>query len=193
MLYLIETIVKSFSSARLFATPWTVDCTKLLRPWNFQGKSTGVGCHFLLQGIFPTQGSNPGLSHCRQTLYHLSHQGSRHELRLKQPWQNFQSFRTLPRMKDRSTFSLCLEAQCGSDKKESLESPSMGNSFPVSSKIENINLSAAEGGNGTEKGKMKMIDRWRQRFLDIDLDVDIDMKKKFQFNTRNFFLQLTGI
>ena len=49
-------------------------CTKLLRPWDFQGKSTGVGCHFLLQGIFPTQGSNPGLSHCRQTLYHLSHQ-----------------------------------------------------------------------------------------------------------------------
>ena len=35
-----------------------------------------MGCHFLLQGIFPTQGSNPGLLHCRQTLYHLSHQGS---------------------------------------------------------------------------------------------------------------------
>ena len=44
-------------------------------PWNFPGKSTGVGCHFLLQGIFPTQGSSPGLSHCRQMLYHLSHQG----------------------------------------------------------------------------------------------------------------------
>ena len=40
----------------------------------FQGKSTGVGCHFLLQGIFPTQGSNPGLSHCRQTIYRLNHQ-----------------------------------------------------------------------------------------------------------------------
>ena len=37
---------------------------------------TGVGFHFLLQGVFPTQGSNPGLSHCRQTFYHLSHQGS---------------------------------------------------------------------------------------------------------------------
>ena len=45
-------------------------------PWDFPGKSTGVGCHFLLQGIFPTQGSNPGLPHCRQTLYPLSHQGS---------------------------------------------------------------------------------------------------------------------
>ena len=36
----------------------------------------GVDCHFLLQGIFPTQESNPGLLHCRQMLYHLSHQGS---------------------------------------------------------------------------------------------------------------------
>ena len=40
------------------------------------GKNTGVGCHALLQGIFPTQGSNPGLPQCRQILYHLSHQGS---------------------------------------------------------------------------------------------------------------------
>ena len=40
------------------------------------GKNTGVGCHFLLQGIFPTQGLDPGLLHCRQILYHLSHQGS---------------------------------------------------------------------------------------------------------------------
>ena len=41
------------------------------------GKNTGVGCHALLQGIFPTQGSNPGHLHCRWILYHLSHQGSR--------------------------------------------------------------------------------------------------------------------
>ena len=40
------------------------------------GKNTGVGCHSLLQGIFPTQGSNPGLPHCRRILYWLSHQGS---------------------------------------------------------------------------------------------------------------------
>ena len=50
--------------------------TSLLRPWNFLGKSTGVGCHFLLQMIFPTQGSNPGILYYRQLLYHLSHQGS---------------------------------------------------------------------------------------------------------------------
>ena len=40
------------------------------------GKDTGVGCHALLQGIFPTQGSNPRLPLCRQILYPLSHQGS---------------------------------------------------------------------------------------------------------------------
>jgi len=44
--------------------------------WDFPGKSAGVDCHFLLQGIFPTQESNPGLPHCRQMLYRLSHQGS---------------------------------------------------------------------------------------------------------------------
>ena len=40
------------------------------------GQNTGVGNHSLLQGIFPTQGSNSGLPYCRQILYHLSHQGS---------------------------------------------------------------------------------------------------------------------
>ena len=40
------------------------------------GKNTRVGCHALLQGIFPTQGSNPGLPHCRYILYCPSHQGS---------------------------------------------------------------------------------------------------------------------
>ena len=67
--------VKLLSHVRLFATPWTV-AYRLLLPWDFPGKSTGVDCHFLLQGIFSTQGSNPGLLHCRQMLYHLSHQGS---------------------------------------------------------------------------------------------------------------------
>ena len=45
-------------------------------PWNSPGQNTGMGCLSLLQGIFPTQGSNPGLLHCRQILYQLSHQGS---------------------------------------------------------------------------------------------------------------------
>ena len=45
----------------------------MLHPWDFPGKSAGVDCHFLLQGIFPTQESNLGLLHCRQMLYCLSH------------------------------------------------------------------------------------------------------------------------
>ena len=44
------------------ATPWTV-AARLLCPWNFPGKNTGVGCLFLLMGIFPTQGSNPNVLH----------------------------------------------------------------------------------------------------------------------------------
>jgi len=50
--------------------------TRLLHPWDFPGKNTGVVCHCLLQEIFPTQGLNPVLQHCRQMLYHLSHQRS---------------------------------------------------------------------------------------------------------------------
>ena len=49
---------------------------RLLCPWDFPGKNTGVCCHVLLQGIFPTQELNLGLLHCRQTLYRRSHQGS---------------------------------------------------------------------------------------------------------------------
>ena len=49
---------------------------RLLCPWDSPGKNTGAGCHALLQGIFLTQGSNSGLLHCRQILYHMSHQGS---------------------------------------------------------------------------------------------------------------------
>ena len=56
------------------ATPWAAG-HQLLCPWDSTAKNTGVGCHSLLQGIFPTQGSNLGLLHCRQILYCLSHQG----------------------------------------------------------------------------------------------------------------------
>ena len=48
----------------------------LYSPWNSPGQNTRVGSCSLLQGIFPTQGSNPGLPHCRWILYQLSHQGS---------------------------------------------------------------------------------------------------------------------
>ena len=63
------------SSVWFFATPWTVVCQALLS-WDFPGKDTGVGSHYLLQGIFLTQGLNLGLLHCRQILYHLGHRFS---------------------------------------------------------------------------------------------------------------------
>ena len=48
----------------------------LYGPWNSPGQNTGVGSLSLLQGIFPTQGLNPGLLHCRRILYQVSHKGS---------------------------------------------------------------------------------------------------------------------
>ena len=56
--------------------PHGLQPTRFLCPWDFPGKNTGVGCHFLLQEICPTQGLNLGLPCCRQTLYRLNHQGS---------------------------------------------------------------------------------------------------------------------
>ena len=60
--------------------PHGLEPSRLFCLWDSPGKNTGVGCHVLLQGIFPTQGSNPGLLYCRRILYHLSHQGSIHAL-----------------------------------------------------------------------------------------------------------------
>ena len=62
----------------LFMTPWTEACQASL-PWNFPGKNTGVSCHLLLQGIFPTQGSNPRLLcllHWQADSLPLRHPGS---------------------------------------------------------------------------------------------------------------------
>ena len=64
---------KSLSCVWLFATPWIIQSMEFSRQECWRG---GVGNHALLQGIFPTQGSNPGLLHCRGILYSLSHHGS---------------------------------------------------------------------------------------------------------------------
>ena len=58
----------------------------LYSPWNSLGQSTGVGSLSLLQRIFPTQESNPGLLHCRWMLYQLSHQGSLEDERGQLIW-----------------------------------------------------------------------------------------------------------
>ena len=51
-------------------------CRGLYSPYNSAGQNTGVGSLSLHQGIFPPQGSNPGILHCRMILYQLSHKGS---------------------------------------------------------------------------------------------------------------------
>ena len=68
-------VVESLSYVQLLRLPglWP---TRILCPWYSPGKNTGVGSLSLLQGIFLTQGSNPGLPHCRQIPYYMSHQGS---------------------------------------------------------------------------------------------------------------------
>ena len=65
----------------------------LYSPWNSPGQNTGVGSLSLLWRIFPTQRSNPGLLHCRQILYQLSHQGSPRILE----WVAFSSGSSWPR------------------------------------------------------------------------------------------------
>ena len=54
-------MLSCFSRVWLFETLWTIACQAPLCPWDSPGKNTGVGCHALLQRIFPTQGQNPHL------------------------------------------------------------------------------------------------------------------------------------
>ena len=70
---LIENLSASYSSHLCIIASIYVLCLTLLTPWDFPGKNTVVGCHFLLPGIFPTQESNPRLllhlQYCRRVLY----------------------------------------------------------------------------------------------------------------------------
>ena len=63
-----------FGLSSPFLQPHRRQPTRLPRPWDSPGKNTGVGCHFLLQGIFPTQGSNPSLRHSQAGSLLLSYQ-----------------------------------------------------------------------------------------------------------------------
>ena len=71
-------VLSHFSRVQLSVASWTV-AARLLCPWDFPGKKTGVGCRFLLQGIFPAQGSNLcllGLLYWQVGSLQLSHRGS---------------------------------------------------------------------------------------------------------------------
>ena len=78
----IETEEVSISQKEKNKIKWkwkSLRCVRLCdlySPWNSPGQNTVVGSRSLLQGVFPTQGPNPGLPHCRRILYQLSHQGS---------------------------------------------------------------------------------------------------------------------
>ena len=71
----VGTMVKVISESRSVVSH-SCDPHGLYSPWNSPGQNTAVGSLSLLQRIFPIQGSNPGLRHCRKILYQLSHKGS---------------------------------------------------------------------------------------------------------------------
>ena len=82
---ILEWVAASFSRGPSWPRDWTctscVFCTDRwtlyhCNLWEARFQNTQAGCHFLFQGIFPTQESNPGLPHCRRILYQLSHKGS---------------------------------------------------------------------------------------------------------------------
>ena len=79
-LFTTESPEKSLKVKVLITQSCLTLCDLMVRPWSSPSKNTGVGCHSLLQGIFPTQGSNLGLLHCRQILHHLSYQGNSREV-----------------------------------------------------------------------------------------------------------------
>ena len=69
-------VVESLSQVRLFCYPKTEEPARLLCLWDFPGKNTGVGCNFLLPGIFLTLQLNPSLLHWQENPFLPSHQGS---------------------------------------------------------------------------------------------------------------------
>ena len=75
-----DIVVSSLSCVPTLLRPHGLQPTRLFCPWNFPGKDTGVSCHFILQGIFPTQGSNPHLLHGQANSLQPSHQGSPSEI-----------------------------------------------------------------------------------------------------------------
>ena len=87
---LIQNKCQSLNCVGLFATPWIVASQAPLS-MKFS-RQEYWSSHSLLQRIFPIQGSNPGLLHCRQILYHLSHQGSPSAL---YTWPKFSSVKSL--------------------------------------------------------------------------------------------------
>ena len=86
----LSNTVKLLNCVQLFAISWTVSY-QAPPSMEFSRQEYWVACDFFCHGIFPSQGLNPGLPHCRQRLYPLSHQGSPNKAAPKQghePWSN---------------------------------------------------------------------------------------------------------
>ena len=83
-LFSVKRVSESCSVVSDSLRPHGLQPTSLLCPWNSPGKIIGVNHHFLLQGIFPSQGLNRSLLHCRQILYLLGHQRSPFSLKTNQ-------------------------------------------------------------------------------------------------------------
>ena len=90
------------SCVRLFCDPHGLQHGRLLCPWDSPGKRTRIGCHFLLQEIFPTQGLNPCLLHLQADSLPLSHLGSS-----TCPRDKHSSFRSSPSPKQFSLYFTC--------------------------------------------------------------------------------------
>ena len=76
MVVAVIVVVESLSLIQLFCDPPGRQSARFLCPWDFLGKNTGVGCHFFLQVLFPTQGLNSHLLHRQGASLPLSHQRS---------------------------------------------------------------------------------------------------------------------
>ena len=104
----------SVASDSLWSHGWL--SARLLCPWRFSRQEYWVGCHSLLQGIFTSHGLNPGLLHCRQILYHLSHQrkltkqtSTRKIIKLKMKWRSYNQYhRNTKNHKSVLSLQLCL-------------------------------------------------------------------------------------
>ena len=77
-LTLVLSLFGLYAMSNSFMIPWTVASARLLCPWDFPGKNTGVGCHFFLQKIFLNKGTNPSLQNWQVDSLLLRHQGSPH-------------------------------------------------------------------------------------------------------------------
>ena len=105
--------VKSLSGVRPSATPWTV-AYQASPSMGFSGKNTGVGCHFLLQEIFPTQGLNPRLPHCRQTWVQSLAQTVKRLLTMRETRVQSvaQTVKCLPTMRETGVQSVAQTVKC---------------------------------------------------------------------------------